>query len=154
MPCCDGSHGRSVNPLPILEDMSRWQLAAIAGAIALVALVVSGFLLFESGGKSSSGGLPVAPPPPPAVSYGNARITGATTGGPYKRTVIVRVKNRSTGVPLHNARITIHGEMISHEMRLYDQRLHEAGRGKYEGPYTFVMPGQWKVVVIATSKKG
>jgi hypothetical protein len=134
--------------------MARWQLAAIGGAVALVILVVSGFLLFESGGKSSSGGLPVAPPPPAAVSYGHARITGATTGGPYQRTVIVRVKNRSTGVPLHNAKITIHGEMIAHEMRLYDTTLHEAGRGEYKGPYTFVMPGQWKVVVIATSKSG
>ena len=136
--------------------MSRWQLAAIGGGIALVVLVVSGFLLFESGGKSSSGTPSTAPPPSSgSTSYGHDSIAGTTLGGPFQRTVVVRVKNKATGVPLAHAQITIHGEMTNpHQMRLYDKKLQESTGGEYKGPYTFIMPGVWKVVVIATSKKG
>jgi YtkA-like len=132
-----------------------WQLA-IASAVAGAVLVVSGFLLLENGGSNEKSSTPGTSPPPTAnVSYGHARIKAKTLGGPYQRTVVVRVRSKSSGSPLHGAKVVIHGEMTSpHYMRLYDKKLQEVRRGQYKGPYTLIMPGTWKVVIVATSKKG
>jgi hypothetical protein len=132
-----------------------WQLA-IASAVVGAVLVVTGFLLLESGGSNKKSSEPGTQPPPAAnVSYGNAKIKAKALGGPYRRTVVVRVKNKRSGIPLHEAKVTIHGEMTTpHLMTLYDKPLREVARGKYEGPYTLIMPGDWKVVIVVTSKKG
>jgi hypothetical protein len=131
-----------------------WQLA-LASAVVGAVLVVSGFLLLESGGSNKKSSGPGTQPPAANVSYGNARIKAKTLGGPYRRTVVVRVKNKRSGIPLHDAKVTIHGEMTTpHTMTLYDKGLQEVARGKYEGPYTLIMPGDWKVVIVVTSKKG
>jgi len=130
-----------------------WQLAilsAVAGAI----LVVTGFLLLERGGNDKSS-QPRVTTPAPNISYGNANISAKTLGGPYRRTVVVRVKNKRSGIPVQGADVTIHGEMIvPHLMVLYEKKLPEVARGEYKGPYTLIMPGDWRVVIVATSKKG
>jgi len=41
-----------------------------------------------------------------------------------------------------------------HFMPLYETRLREVSRGTYKGPYTLIMPGQWKFVIVVTSKEG
>jgi YtkA-like len=131
-----------------------WQLA-IASAVVGAVLVVSGFLLLESSGssKSSKKSPPVAGTT--TTSYGNASIKAKALGGPYRRTVVVRVRNKRTGIPLHGAKVIVHGEMTSpHFMPLYEKKLHEVARGEYKGPYTLIMPGEWKVVIVVTSKKG
>ena len=132
-----------------------WQLA-LASAVVGAVLVVSGFLLLESGGSNKKSTEPGTQPPAAAnVSYGNANIKAKTLGGPYRRTVVVSVKNKRSGTPLHDAKVTIHGEMTApHVMSLYDKPLHEVARGKYEGPYTLIMPGDWRVVIVVTSKAG
>jgi hypothetical protein len=130
-----------------------WQLA-IASAVVGAVLVVSGFLLLESGGDKSSK-TSTSTPGATTTSYGNANIKAKTVGGPYRRTVVVRVKNKSSGIPLHEAKVTIHGEMTTpHAMTLYNKNLDEVARGEYKGPYTLIMPGDWKVVIVVTSKKG
>ncbi len=132
-----------------------WQLA-IACALVAAVLVVTGFLLLESGGGGKSS-KPTPQRPTVGVSSGNAKIsaTAPARGDQYNRTVVVRVKNKSSGTPLHDAKVVIHGEMtVPHEMTLYEKSLHEVGRGEYEGPYTLVMPGEWRIVIIARSKKG
>jgi hypothetical protein len=132
-----------------------WQLA-VASAVVGAVLVVTGFLLLESGGSNKKTSEPGTQPPPAAnVSYGNANIKARALGGRYRRTVVVRVKSKRSGIPLHDAKVTIHGEMTTpHTMTLYDKPLREVARGKYEGPYTLVMPGDWRVVIVVTSKKG
>jgi YtkA-like protein len=116
-------------------------------------LVVSGFLVFEHDGKNPAKAQ--GPGTTSYASYGHAKISAKTVGGPYRRTVVVRVEDRRNGAPLDHAKVIIHGEMASpHEMRLYEKKLNEVGRGTYKGPYTLIMPGNWRVVIIVTSKKG
>ena len=136
-----------------------WQLAILGAAIAAVVLVVSGFLLFEHGGKSSSAS--TGPSGTSTTSYGNAQISvkapprAQAQGGPYQRNVTVKTKNKRSGAPLNGAKVIIHGEMTSpHSMTLYNKQLTEAGRGTYKGPYTLIMPGDWRFVIVVTSKKG
>jgi hypothetical protein len=131
-----------------------WQLAAASAVVGIV-LVVSGFLLLESGGSNESSKKSPSVPGATTTSYGNANIKAKALGGPYQRTVVVRVRNKRSGMPLHDARVTVHGEMTSpHVMTLYNRDLHEVARGEYKGPYTLIMPGDWKVVIVVTSKKG
>ena len=136
-----------------------WQLAIAGGVVAAVVLVVSGFLLFENGGTSSN--KPTSEPPTSTTSYGNADIVATAPpkprakGGPYQRNVVVRPKDRRSGVPIHDAKVTIHGEMtVPHAMTLYNKKLTEVARGEYEGPYTLIMPGTWQFVIVVTTKKG
>jgi hypothetical protein len=135
-----------------------WQLAILGAVVAAVVLVVSGFLLFESGGKSSSGPSEIFKTS--TTSYGNAQISAKAPPkpvplGPYQRNVTIRAKNKRSGVPLNGAKVIIHGEMTSPmRMTLYNKKLTEVGRGTYKGPYTLVMPGTWRFVIIVTSKKG
>jgi hypothetical protein len=137
-----------------------WQLAIAGGVVLAVVLVVSGFLLFENGGtsspKSTSGSLTST------TSYGNADISATAPpksrakGGPYQRIVVVRPKDRRSGAPIHGAKVIVRGEMTSpHQMGpLYEKRLREVARGEYEGPYTLVMDGDWRFVIVVTTKKG
>ena len=105
--------------------------------------------------KSSAKSTTQPPPPPPNVSYGHAVLKGKALGGPYQRTIVIDATDRGTGRPLKHAKIVVHGEMtVPHTMTLYTKRLTEAGRGEYKGPYTLIMPGDWTIVVIATSKTG
>jgi hypothetical protein len=130
-----------------------WQLA-LASAVVGAVLVVSGFLLLESGGGDKKAAKPQTGPTT-GISYGSSRISAQALGGPYQRTVFVQFTNKRSGAPLRGAKVTIHGEMtLPHVMRLYDKRLPEVARGEYKGPYTLIMPGNWRVIVIATSKKG
>jgi YtkA-like len=133
------------------EMRGIWQLA-IASAVVGAVLVVSGFLLLErSGGENG----PQGSPPASTTSYGNAKIDARALGGPYRRTVVVRVKSKRSGIPLHGAKVTIHGEMTSpHLMPLYEKKLQEVAPGEYRGPYTLIMPGDWRFVIVVTSKHG
>lgn len=137
-----------------------WQLAILGAAVAAVVLVVSGFLLFEHGGKSSSA--PTTPSGTSTTSYGNAQISAKAppraraNGGPFQRNFTIRPKDKRTGVPIHGAKVTIQGEMLSphHMGPFYVKKLREVARGEYEGPYTLVMAGTWRVVIIVRTKKG
>lgn len=134
-----------------------WQLAILGGAIAAIVLVVSGFLLFEHGGKNPSSS--TGPSGTSTTSYGNADISAQapakpTPRGGYQRNVVVRPKDRRSGVELHDAKVVIHGEMTTHPMTLYQKKLTEVKPGIYKGPYTLVMPGDWRLVIIVTSKTG
>ncbi len=136
-----------------------WQLAIAGGVVVGVLLVVSGFLLFEHGGKSSNS--PTSQSPTSTNSFGPAEISAAAPakpkakGGPYQRIVVVRPKDRTSGKPIHDAKVVIHGEMtVPHYMPLYEKNLPEVARGEYEGPYTLVMPGDWRFVIVVTTKKG
>lgn len=136
-----------------------WQLAIAGGVVVAVVLLVSGFLLFENGGTSSN--KPTSGSPTSTTSYGNADILATAPpkpvakGGPYQRNVVVRPKDRRSGVPIHDATVTIHGEMVvPHAMTLYNKKLTEVARGDYEGPYTLIMPGTWRFVIVVTTKKG
>ena len=137
-----------------------WQLAILGAAVAAVVLVVSGFLLFEHGGKSSSGS--TGPDQTSTTSYGNAQISAKAPprplaqGGPFQRNVTIRPKDKRTGVPIQGAKVTIQGEMLSphHMGPLYEKKLREVARGEYEAPYTLVMAGTWRFVIVVTSKKG
>jgi hypothetical protein len=132
-----------------------WQLT-IAGAVVVTVLVVSGFLLLESGGDGKSS-TAQTPPPTAGVSSGSAKISARAPqrGNQYNRKVVVRVRNKSTGTPLHDAKVVIHGEMtVPHAMTLYEETLREVARGEYVGPYTLVMPGDWRIVIVARSKQG
>jgi len=141
--------------VPILVRMRGiWQLAAASAVVGTV-LVGTGFLLLESGGSNKRSKKSPSVPGASAMSYGNANIKARALGGPYRRTVVVRVRNKRSGTPLHDAKVTVHGEMTSpHVMTLYNKVLHEVTRGEYRGPYTLIMPGDWKVVIVVTSKKG
>jgi hypothetical protein len=124
--------------------MTRWQAAMLCVALA--------FLAGCSHGKkaASSNATSTAP-----ESSGNAEISGIATGSLYRRTVVVHVKDRRTGAPIHRAKVVVHAEMtLPHPMTLYNKRLTESTRGEYKGPYTLIMPGDWKMVVIARSKTG
>jgi YtkA-like protein len=136
-----------------------WQLAIAGGVVVAILLVVSGFLLFEHGGKSSSSPTPQSRTS--TNSFGNADISAAAParpkarGGPYQRIVVVRPRDRRSGKAIHDAKVVIHGEMTSpHYMPLYEKKLPEVARGEYEGPYTLVMPGDWRFVIVVTTKKG
>ncbi len=136
-----------------------WQLAIAVGVVVGVVLVVSGFLVFEHGGKSSNSS--TSPSRTSTNSFGSADITATAPskpkakGGPYQRIVVVRPKDRQSGRPIHDAKVVIHGEMTSpHYMPLYEKKLEEVARGEYEGPYTLVMPGDWRFVIVVTTKKG
>ena len=136
-----------------------WQLAIAGGVVVVVVLLVSGFLLFENGGTGSNS--PTSSSPTSTTSYGNADISAAAParprakGGPYQRVVVVRPKDRRSGVPIHDANVVIHGEMtVPHAMTLYDKKLTEVARGEYQGPYTLVMPGDWHFVIVVRTKKG
>ena len=137
-----------------------WQLAIAGGVVVGILLDVSGFLLFEHGGKSP-GSSPTAPSRTSTNSFGNADISAAAPakpkakGGPYQRVVVVRPKDRRSGKPIHDAKVVIHGEMtVPHYMPLYEKKLPEVARGEYEGPYTLVMPGEWRFVIVVTTKNG
>ena len=39
-------------------------------------------------------------------------------------------------------------------MTLYNKKLAEVGRGTYKAPYTLIMDGDWRFVIVVTSKKG
>jgi len=136
-----------------------WQLAIAGGIVAGALLLVTGFLVFERGGKNPS--KPGPQSRTSTISYGNADISAKAPakpkarGGPYQRDVVVRPKDRRSGVRIHGAKVTIHGEMsVPHFMRLYDKSLREVARGEYEGPYTLIMPGDWRFVIVVTTKKG
>ena len=136
-----------------------WQLAIAGGVVVGILLVVTGFLVFEDGGKSS--GSPTAPSRTSTNSFGNADISATAPskprakGGPYQRIVVVRPKDRRSGKLIHDAKVVIHGEMTSpHYMPLYQKKLPEVARGEYEGPYTLVMPGDWRFVIVVTTKQG
>lgn len=131
----------------------------LGAVVAAVVLVVSGFLLFDHGGKSPSAS--TGPGQTSTTSYGNAQISAqappkpTAQGGPYQRIVVIRPKSKQTGLPLDGAKVLVHGEMTSpHNMTLYTKRLTEVGRGTYKGPYTLIMPGTWRFVIVVTSKKG
>jgi YtkA-like protein len=137
-----------------------WQLAIAGGVVAAVVLVVSGFLLFEHGGTSSNK-TASGPSPTSTTSYGNADIAASAPakpraqGGPYQRIVDVRPKDRRSGVPIHGAEVTIHGEMVvPHAMTTYNKNLSEVAPGEYKGPYTLIMPGDWRFVIVVRTKKG
>jgi hypothetical protein len=136
-----------------------WQLAIAGGVVAGVLLVVTGFLVFEHGGRNPS--KTTSQPVTSTTSYGNADISAKAPakpkaqGGPYQRIVVIRPKGRRSGAPIHGAKVIVHGEMVSpHFMRLYDKKLREVARGEYKGPYTLVMDGEWRFVIVVTTKKG
>jgi hypothetical protein len=136
-----------------------WQLAIAGGVVVSVLLVVSGFLVFERGGKNSNS--PTPQYRTSTNSFGNADIAARAPakskarGGPYQRIVVVEPKDRRSGVPIHGAKVIVHGEMTTpHFMPLYEKKLTEVTRGEYEGPYTLIMPGTWRFVIVVTTKKG
>lgn len=136
-----------------------WQLAVAGGIVAGALLLVTGFLVFEHDGKNPSKTTPQSRTSP--TSYGNADIAARApakpkaNGGPFQRNVVVRPKDRRSGIPIHGAKVTIHAEMtVPHVMPLYEKSLHEVARGEYVGPYTLIMPGDWKFVIVVTTKKG
>jgi hypothetical protein len=135
-----------------------WQLAIAGGVVVGILLVVSGFLLFEHGGTSSK--TPTSQSRTSTNSFGHADISAVAPakpkakGGPYQRIVFVRPKDRRSGKLIHDAKVVIHGEMTTHYMSLYEKKLREVARGEYEGPYTLAMPGDWRFVIVVTTKKG
>ena len=136
-----------------------WQLAIAVGVVVGVVLVVSGFLVFEHGGKSSNSS--TSPSRTSTNSFGSADITATAPskpkakGGPYQRIVVVRPKDRQSGRPIHDAKVVIHGEMTSpHYMPLYEKKLQETAPGTYKTGYTLVMPGQWTFSVVLRAKNG
>jgi hypothetical protein len=123
--------------------MTRWQAAILCVALAFLAGCSHGKKAASSNSTST------------AESSGNAEISGIATGTRYRRTIVVHVKDRRTGAPIHRAKVVVHAEMtLPHTMTLYNKRLTESSRGEYKGPYTLIMPGDWRMVVIARSKTG
>ncbi len=89
-----------------------WHLP-LACAVAGGVLLVSGFLLLGCSGSNKSSRKSPSTPPAATTSYGNAKIKAKALGGPYQRTVVVRVNNKQSGIPLHDAKVTVHGEMTT-----------------------------------------
>lgn len=127
---------------------------AIAGGVVLVALVVVGFVVLEGGGGTAAG----QPPPPPAgfQSYGNTKISvQAIPNGTYRRTFVLRAKDRKTGSLICGAKLTVYGQMIRpHLMTLLERGLRQERCGMYKGRYTFIMPGDWRANFVLRTKKG
>ncbi|HEV8602113.1 MAG TPA: FixH family protein [Gaiellaceae bacterium] len=121
---------------------------ALLGGVALAAAGCSG------GGGGSGTPSSGTPPPASTASYGSAEISAHATGTAYDRTVVVRAKDKKSGVPVQGARVSVWGQMISpHLMSLIPRDLHEVGRGTYKGRYSLIMKGQWTLNIEVRSKK-
>jgi hypothetical protein len=130
---------------------------AVGGGVALIALVVAGFFVFVEGGGggSTSANGSGCPPAPSTQSAGNADILARALGKGYNKTIVINVKDKQSGVPLHDAKVSIKGEMTCpHAMPLYEKSLPEESRGTYEGAYPLIMQGQWTIYITVRSKQG
>ncbi len=88
-------------------------------------------------------------------SAGNADISARALGKGFARTIVIRVEDKESGTPLHDANVRIRAEMTCpHLMSLYEKNLPEAATGTYEGDYGLIMPGEWTFYITVRSKQG
>jgi hypothetical protein len=126
----------------------RLVISISALVIALAAAGCGG-----SGNKSATGS--GCPPPASTASAGNAAVSAQALGKSSDRLIVIRVKDKQSGVPLKGATVNIHGEMVCPMvMRLIPKDLHEVSGGTYKGDYNLFMQGQWTVYITVRSKKG
>ena len=106
----------------------------------------------SSGTTANSSG---CPPPVSTASAGNADVSAQALGKGLDRTLVIRLKDKQSGVPLKGATVSAQGQMtFPHTMLLIDRPLHEISSGTYRGQYAFIMKGDWTVIVDVTDKKG
>ena len=135
--------------------MRRIWWFAIGSGIVVVALVVAlGVVFFTSDGSrgSTDGG---CPPAASTHSAGNAQISARALGKGLRRVIVVSVKDKESGVPLHDAIVRVQGTMTCpHFMPQLDRPLREVSNGTYKGDYDLLMPGQWAISIVVRSKEG
>ena len=136
--------------------MRRIWWFAIGSGILLVALVVALGVAFFTGGESGATGTDGGCPPAASTkSAGNAQISARALGKGLKRVIVVRAKDKKSGVPLHEATVRVQGTMTCpHFMPQIDRPLREVSNGTYKGDYDLIMPGQWAISIVVRSKEG
>lgn len=121
----------------------------------LVALVVAlgvVFFMSDGSGASTDGS---CPPAASTQSAGNAQISARALGKGLNRVIVVRVEDKKSGVPLHEATVRVQGTMTCpHLMPQLDRPLREVSNGTYKGDYDLIMPGQWAISIVVRSKEG
>jgi hypothetical protein len=125
--------------------------------ISISALLVGVALAGCGGGakRTITGTGSDCPAPPSTQSAGNADVSAHTIGTGPNRKIVIRVKDKKSGVPLHKATVSVQGTMTCpHLMQLAQKDLHEASTGSYKGDYNLFMPGQWTVNIVVRSKQG
>jgi YtkA-like len=126
---------------------------AIVAAVLLMGLSAAG--CSGSKKKSSFGGAGDCPPPASTASAGNAQITARAFGGRYTKLIVIRAKEKSSGAPVHEGKVTVRAEMTCpHFMPLYTKKLQETSPGTYKAGYSLVMPGQWTLYITVRAKNG
>ena len=133
--------------------MRRWWTT---GPVLLAVLALTGcFGGGDSSNKNTAGG-----PPPGAptkfTTFGNQQIAVRTLSrGAYNKTFVLQAKDKKSGAPVCGARVTVYGQMINpHLMNLIERSLHQLKCGRYEGDYTFIMPGTWTANFVLRTKGG
>lgn len=95
------------------------------------------------------------PPAASTASAGNADVSARTIGVGPNRKIVIRVKDKKSGLPLHKATVMVQGTMTCpHLMQLAQKDLREAPTGSYKGDYNLFMPGQWTVNIVVRDKRG
>lgn len=124
----------------------------IPAAALLIGLAAAGC---GGGGSKKADSAPGCPPPESTKSAGNADVSAQAIGKGYDRMIVIRVKDKKSGVPLHGASVTVQGTMTCpHLMPLYTKDLHEASNGTYKGDYNLIMQGEWTIHIVVRSKEG
>ena len=123
--------------------------------ISVSALLIGVVAAGCGGGGKKSASDNGCPPAASTQSAGNANISAQAIGKGYDRQIVIRVKDKKSGVPLHGATVLVQGTMTCpHLMPLYQKGLHEASNGTYKGDYNLIMQGQWTISIIVRSKRG
>jgi len=129
---------------------------AIAGGVVLVTLfVVLGFVVLGTSDSSTDATSTVCRPEEPTPSAGNAEIAGRAIGKGFTRKIVIRVKDKASGTPVHGADVSVQGTMTCpHVMPLIERDLPEVSTGTYRGDYGFIMAGEWTMHVVVRTKEG
>jgi hypothetical protein len=126
---------------------------AIVAAVLLVGLSAAG--CDGSKKKSPFGSAGECPPPASTASAGNAQVSAKAVGGRYAKLIVIRATEKSSGVPVHGGKVTVHAEMTCpHYMPLYTKKLQETSPGTYKAGYSLVMPGRWTIYITVRAKNG
>ena len=132
-----------------------WWYAAGAG-IAVLALVVGGYFVFAGGATNTTSTDSFGcPPPGSTASAGNAQVSARALGKGTQRRLVIRLKDKQSGVPLKGATVSVQGTMVCPMvMSVVQKNLNEVSGGVYKGDYNLIMDGDWTINIIVRSKQG
>jgi hypothetical protein len=135
--------------------MRRIWWFAIGGGVVLVAFVAALGYVFFTSDESEATGADRCPPAVSTKSAGNAQISARALGKGLNREIVVRARDKESGVPLRGATVTVQASMTCpHFMPLLDRPLREVSSGTYRGDYSLIMEGQWAFSIVVRSREG